>query len=121
MQFGPGLLGGEPPVNGRSRHVAFFLVGTDGPSQGILIGVVSPETGPGQHAELDLCHPFDKLRTGLSQRRSLSFLPGTLGPEGVWARKVPVTGRYDGSPVEVRGLCLEVYASTVAETPGRCR
>ena len=74
MEFPSGVLGGEAPVDGGCRTVAVRYAGVDGPFQAVLIGVSPPQAGSGQHAELDLCHPFDKLRTGFSQ---LPFL-------GVW-------------------------------------
>ena len=43
------------------------LIGVDGSLQGSLVGITPLETGPGQHAELNLRHPFGKLRTGFSQ------------------------------------------------------
>ena len=67
MQLGSGVLGTEPPVDGGLRRVALGLVGGDGPSQSDLVAVAIPQAGSGQHAELDLGHPFGKLRTGLSQ------------------------------------------------------
>ena len=67
MQFGSGVLGVEPPVDGGLCRIALDLIGVDGSLQGSLVGITPLETGPGQHAELDLRHPFGKLRTGLSQ------------------------------------------------------
>ena len=67
MQFGSGILSAEPPVDGDARCVALGLVGRDLALQGVRVGITPLETGPGQHAELNLRHPFGKLRTGLSQ------------------------------------------------------
>ena len=53
MQFGSGILGGEPPVDGGLCRIALGLIGGDGPSQSRMVGVASPQTGSGQYAELD--------------------------------------------------------------------
>ena len=55
------------------RLVALRLAGLVIPFQSIFVGVPSLETGPGQHAELDLRHPFDKLRTGFNQLSCLGL------------------------------------------------
>ena len=57
MQFGSGILGVEPPVDGGSRRIALGLIGVDGPFQRGSIGIAPLETGPGQRAELDLRIP----------------------------------------------------------------
>ena len=67
MQFGSGVQGAEPPVDGGLCRIAPGLIGVDGSLQSGSIGITPLETGPGQHAELNLRHPFGKLRTGLSQ------------------------------------------------------
>ena len=67
MAFASGVLGSEPPVNGSSYRVPLRHAGADGSFQAVFISVASAQAGPGQHAELDLRHPFDKLRTGFSQ------------------------------------------------------
>ena len=67
MEFGSGVVGAEPPVDGDARCVAFGLVGGDLALQSVCVGVSPPEAGTGQHAEFNLRHPFGKLRTGLSQ------------------------------------------------------
>ena len=56
MQFGSGVLGGEPPVDGGLCRIALDLIGVDGSLQGSLVGITPLETGPGQHAELNLRH-----------------------------------------------------------------
>ena len=43
MQFGSGILGVEPPVDGGSCRIALGLIGVDGSLQGSLVGVESQE------------------------------------------------------------------------------
>ena len=52
IQFGFGVLGVEPPVDGVSSRIALGLIDVDGPLQGSLVSMASVETGAGQHAEL---------------------------------------------------------------------
>ena len=52
IQFGFGVLGIEPPVDGVSSRIALGLIDVDGPLQGSLVSMASVETGAGQHAEL---------------------------------------------------------------------
>ena len=54
MEFGSGVLGVEPPVDGGSGGVALPHQGLDFPAEGILVGETPPEAGAGQYAELDL-------------------------------------------------------------------
>ena len=56
MEFGSGIMGAEPPVDGDPRCVALGLVGGDLALQGVGVGVSPFETGAAQHAELDLRH-----------------------------------------------------------------
>ena len=67
VEFGSGVVGAEPPVDGDARCVALALVGGDLALQCVRVGISPPEAGAAQRAEFDLCHPFGKLRTGLSQ------------------------------------------------------
>ncbi len=39
MQFGSGILSGEPPVDGGSCRIAFGRIGVDGSLQGSLVGI----------------------------------------------------------------------------------
>ena len=41
MQFGSGVLGAQAPVDGGFHRVMLILIGTDGPLQGIDVGVAS--------------------------------------------------------------------------------
>ena len=67
MEFGAGILGAEAPVDGGLGGVASDVVRVNGSGQCHLVAVASPEAVSGQYAEFNLCHPFGKLRTGLSQ------------------------------------------------------
>ena len=67
VEFGSGVVGAEPPVDGDARCVALALVGGDLALQCVRVGISPLEAGAAQRAERDLCHPFGKLRTGLSQ------------------------------------------------------
>ena len=67
MKFGSGILGVEAPVDGGSGGVALLNQSLDFPPERLIVGEPLLQAGAGQHAELDLCHPFDKLRTGFNQ------------------------------------------------------
>ena len=67
MEFGPGVLGGEAPVDDRLGLIAFLLQGMYLPAETDLVRVPLPETAAGYDAKLDLFYPFGKLRTGFSQ------------------------------------------------------
>ena len=67
MEFGPGVLGGEAPVDAGLSLVSFLFQCLDFPAETVLVRVPLPETAAGYDAELDLRHPFGKLRTGFSQ------------------------------------------------------
>ena len=56
MEFGSGVVGAEPPVDGDTRGVALGLVCRDGTSQSIGVGVSTFETGPAQGTEFNLRH-----------------------------------------------------------------
>ena len=56
LQFGSGVLGGEPPVDGGSLSVTLGFIGVDCPVQGKFVGIAPLETSPGQHAEFNLRH-----------------------------------------------------------------
>ena len=51
-----GVSGGKAPVDGRSLCVAIRHVGIHRPLQAFRVGIASPQTGPGQDAELHLRH-----------------------------------------------------------------
>ena len=67
MEFGSGVLGVEPPVDGGSGGVSLRDQGLDLPPEGRFVGDALLEAAARQDAELDLRHPFGKLRTGFSQ------------------------------------------------------
>ena len=67
MKFGSGVPGVEPPVDGGSGGVALRDQCIDFPLEGLLAGEPLLQAATGQDAELDLCHPFGKLRTGFNQ------------------------------------------------------
>ena len=67
MEFGAGILGGEAPVDGGLGGIALGCIGANGASQRNVVAVAHPQAGAGHDAELNLRHPFGKLRTGLSQ------------------------------------------------------
>ena len=67
VHFDASVFSGESPVYGRSGLVSFCFHGRDFDTEGLFIGDAPAQDSPGQNAELDLCHPFGKLRTGLSQ------------------------------------------------------
>ena len=71
IQFGSGVLGPEPPVDGAARGMAFSLIGVDGLLQGNLLGVASLETGSGvpvPHSEmLPQCQHLGSPSTALPQ------------------------------------------------------
>ena len=56
MQFGPGLLGGEPPINGRALGISALLIGVHLPSERRYIRQAAIETLPVQHTEFDFGH-----------------------------------------------------------------
>ena len=67
MKFGSGVPGVEPPVDGGLGDVALRDQGLDFPLESRFVGEPLLEAGAGQYAELNLRHPFGKLRTGPSQ------------------------------------------------------
>ncbi len=71
MGFGPGVLGGEAPVDDRLGLIAFQLRSMYLPAETILVRLPLSETAAGYDAELDLRHPSGRLRTGFSQLSSL--------------------------------------------------
>ena len=56
MEFGSGVVGAEPPVDGDGRCVALSLVGGDLALQGVGVGISPLEAGATQRAEFDLRH-----------------------------------------------------------------
>jgi len=58
MEFGSGILGGEPPVDGGVGGVALSFQSLDFPAKAVRIGDTLAQTGAGQHAELDLRHAW---------------------------------------------------------------
>ena len=67
MEFGSGVLYAEVPVNQGLGLIPFLCQGPDLPAEGFLIGETLPEATAGEDTELDLRHPFGKLRTGFNQ------------------------------------------------------
>ena len=56
MEFSPGILGGEAPVDDRTGLIALLFQGFDLPAKGVLVGEPLPETTAGDDAELDFRH-----------------------------------------------------------------
>ena len=67
MEFRLGILGVKPPMDGGLGGIALPFQGSDFPAEVGLVGYTPPEARASQHAELDLRHPFGKLRTEWSQ------------------------------------------------------
>ena len=67
MEFGSGVLYAEEPVDLSLRLVPLPFQGPDLPAEGFLIGETLPEATARKDTELDLRHPFGKLRTGFNQ------------------------------------------------------
>ena len=60
VEFGPGVLGVEPPVDGSSGGVPFLHQGLGFPPQHILVGEPLPQATAGQYAELNLGHSLPR-------------------------------------------------------------
>ena len=71
MEFGSGVQYAEAPVDAGLSLVSLLLQGLDLPAERFLVRETLPEAAAGEDAELDLRHPFGKLRTGFSQLPSL--------------------------------------------------
>ena len=56
MEFGPGILGGELPVDDCLGLIAFLLQGMHPPAEAVLVGVPLSETAAGYDAEFNLRH-----------------------------------------------------------------
>ena len=56
MEFGSGILGSEPPMDGSLGGIMLPFQGLYSPSESGVIGGTPPEAGASQHAELDLRH-----------------------------------------------------------------
>ena len=67
MEFGSGVLDAEAPSDAGLSLVSLQFKGADLPAEGILVGDALSVAAARDDAELDLCHPFGKLRTGFSQ------------------------------------------------------
>ena len=67
MEFQPGIWGVEAPTYGGSGGISLLFEGLDFSTKSGLVGDTLPQAGSRQDTELDLRHPFGKLRTGLSQ------------------------------------------------------
>ena len=67
MKFKTGIVSGKAPVDNGSRIIALGLKRPYLPSQLHFIRYSTPQAMLAEDAQLYLCHPFDKLRTGLSQ------------------------------------------------------
>ena len=79
MESGAGILGVEPPVDGGLGNVAFRNQGQDFPLQRRFIAESPPETGAGQHSELDLRHVQPTPVLG-----RLEELQPPCNPTGIW-------------------------------------
>ena len=67
MEFSSGVLDAETPVDAGLSLISLQFQGVDFPAEGCLVRETLPEATAGEDAELDLRHPFGKLRTGFSQ------------------------------------------------------
>ena len=67
MEFGPGVLDAEAPVDFGLSPVPLLFQDVNLRAERFLVGEALFETAAGYDAELDLRHPFGKLRTGFSQ------------------------------------------------------
>ena len=67
MEFGSGVLDAEAPVDAGLSFVSLQFQGVDLPAEGFLVREALLEATAGEDAELDLRHPFGRLRTGFSQ------------------------------------------------------
>ena len=67
VEFGSGIGDAEAPVDAGLCFVSLQLHSANLAAERILVRDTPPETTAGEDAELDLRHPFDKLRTGFSQ------------------------------------------------------
>ena len=56
MEFGSGVVGAEPPVDGEPRCVALGFVVGDLALRGVRLGSSPLEAGTAQRAEFDFCH-----------------------------------------------------------------
>ncbi len=105
MEFGASILGTELSVDGGLSGVAVDGIGADGLRQSRVIGVASLEAGSGQHAELNLRHPF-----GQAQDR--------IQPTGVLGRVVEPQPLHDASGLASReGLVKGGHAVGVQSLP----
>ena len=67
LKVGSGALGVGPPIDGGSSCFAPCDQGLNFPPESHFVGESLCEAGTGHYAELNLGHPFGKLRTGLGQ------------------------------------------------------
>ena len=67
MEFSSGVLDAETPVDAGLSLISLQFQGVYFPAEGCLVRETLPEATAGEDTELDLRHPFGKLRTGFSQ------------------------------------------------------
>ncbi len=67
LKLAPGVPGREPPVDGCRSLVSLGFQCGNFAFKGFCIANATIQTLFAEDAELNLCHPFGKLRTGLSQ------------------------------------------------------
>ena len=67
LELTASILGGKPPVYGCLCRVALAFEGGNLSPQLRRISDAAVQTSPAEDAQLDLSHPFGKLRTGFSQ------------------------------------------------------
>ena len=84
MEFRPGVLCAEAPMNGGVGGIALPLQSMDFPAEGGLVGDTPPEAGAGQHAKLDLRHVDPTGVLGcVVELQPFNDTPGLGGKEGL--------------------------------------
>ena len=82
MEFSPGILGGEAPVDDRTGHIALLFQGFDLPAKGLFVGEPLPETTAGDDTELDFRHIQPAAMLGRVVKLQLpGYVPGLLRRE----------------------------------------
>jgi len=88
MEFDPGVIGSEAPVDRHVLSVAPGLVGRDGTLQGIGVGISALETGAAQHTELNLRHVQPTgVFGGVVKLQAFHDAPGFGGGKGLVQRR----------------------------------
>ena len=89
MEFGPGVLGGEAPVDDRLGLVAFLFQSMYLPAETVLFRAPLPEAAAGYDAELDLCHIQPTAMLGRMVKSQLpGDAPGLLRRERLVQRRL---------------------------------